>query len=449
MNTTLIPASYENSTYLDNVEKSNENVTILGDVEILDPEASFYSAPKWLVSVMMSIATWTIVANSLVFLCLVTSRKALKNNVHVQLLSLSFTDMLVGVITIPVTWMLITMRNVKYEACASFIYMYFVAQSATVFHTLLIGVNRLLTIKSTTNVNASNNAIFKTTLKQILAIWVCCFLAGCIHFTAFGRFGTTVTRCSTAHMFEDKEQLALGLMFIFTFIPPHVCVNIIYGYLLMYIRKKLRPVGIVKVEPNNKAGHVKLASYRVHEKRLSTLKTTVETLSPTKANLLASVDTAGHNSCTCCLTTTRVQPINGPGTGPSTSNEAKSNCGDSTDKHLQTHGINTCSSSRNRSKVEQNQTNISRLGWEKQNRVMVTFGILLVTLNIFMTPFSFLTFFEMFSNGRVSRGFRFTIVAMAMLNSAFNPLINVWRIKPFREVMKEKVTQIYHSFRRT
>ena len=67
MDTTLIPASYENSTYLDNVEKSNESVTIVGDVEMLDLEAGFNSAPKWLASVMVAISTWTIVANSLVF----------------------------------------------------------------------------------------------------------------------------------------------------------------------------------------------------------------------------------------------------------------------------------------------------------------------------------------------------------------------------------------------
>ena len=126
MNTTLIQASYEKSTSLSNVENPTENVTILVDLEILDPEASYYSVPKWLVSVMYSISIWTIVANSLVFLCLVTSRKALKNKVHVQLLSLSFTDMLVGVITIPFTWMLITMHNVKYEACAILFYTYFV-----------------------------------------------------------------------------------------------------------------------------------------------------------------------------------------------------------------------------------------------------------------------------------------------------------------------------------
>ena len=444
MNTTLIPALYENSTYLDNVEKSNENVTIVGDVDILDPEASFCSVPKWLVSVMMSISTWTIVANGLVFLCLVTSGKALKNNVHVQLLSLSFTDMLVGVITIPFTWVLITMRNVKYEACASFIYMYFVAQSATLFHTLLIGVNRLLTIKSTTNVNGSNTAIFKRTLKQILAIWVCCFLANGIHFIAFGRFGTTVTRCSTAHIFEDKEQIALGIMFILTIIPPHVCVNIIYGYLLMYIRKKLRSVAVVNVVPNNKTGRVKLASDRAHDKRLSIFKTKIRALADTQANQLASVDMAGH-SCNSSLTKARVQPINGPNAGPSTANESKSDSGDSTDKNFQTHAVN----SRNTSKVEQNQTSHSRLGLEKQKRVMVTFGLLLVSLNVFMTPFDFFAVFEIFNNGRVSRGFRLTFVAMAMLNSALNPLINIWRIKPFRVVMREKVTKIYDSFRRT
>ena len=374
-------------------------------------------------------------------LCLVTSRKALKNNVHVQLLSLSFTDMLVGVNTIPFIWMLITMHNVKYEACAILFYTYFVAQSATLYHTLLIGVNRLLTIKRSSVVNANSNATFKTTLMQILAIWGCCFVGFGIHFMVFARSGTTVTHCSTAHIFDDQEQVALKIMFILIFIPPHVCVNIIYGYLLMFIRKKLRSVGIVKVAPNNKAGHVELASYRAHAKRLSTFKTVVDK----HANQLVSVNMTGHCSSSS-FATTKVLSINGPNAAPSTAIESRSNCDNGTVRN-ETHTMESRAGYRNN--VGQNQANNIRLGWNKQKRVMITFGIVLVSLNIFMTPLDFFAIFEMFNNGRLPRRIRSIFVAMAMLNSAFNPLINIWRIKPFRAIMKEKVTKIYDSFRRT
>ena len=91
MNLTQIPNSNKNTTYLENVENIYENVTILDDVNINNSDASFYSLPVWLSIAMISVATWIIVTNGTVLLCLVSSRNALKNNVNVQLLSITKT----------------------------------------------------------------------------------------------------------------------------------------------------------------------------------------------------------------------------------------------------------------------------------------------------------------------------------------------------------------------
>ena len=131
MNLTQIPNSNKNTTYLENVENIYENVTILDDVNINNSDASFYSLPVWLSIAMISVATWIIVTNGTVLLCLVSSRNALKNNVNVQLLSLSFTDLVVGLTTTPATLFPIVFPNTRYETCALIMYMYFCAQAAS------------------------------------------------------------------------------------------------------------------------------------------------------------------------------------------------------------------------------------------------------------------------------------------------------------------------------
>ena len=743
MNITEIQSSYENATYSDNVENTFENVTILDDANINNLDASFFSLPVWLFITMISISTWIIVANSTVLFCLVTSRNALKNNVNVQLLSLSLTDLLVGITTIPGIFFPILFQNTKYETCALMMYLYIFSQSATICHTLLIGVNRLLAIKRKTNVEDS----FTTIVLQILAVWGCCFLFSGIHLLSFARFGETVERCSSVYLFGDNELVAHGSLTIPLLIPPQLCTNIIYAYLIIFIRRRSRMVGVLKAAPKQTTNVSALAaSSLTQESQFSKSKT----LGDTQATQLPSVDTTGHASSSSAAKTmvqtithepqaipstaseskckednaktmvqtithepeaipstaseskckednaktmvqtithepeaipstaseskckednaktmvqsithepqaipstaseskckednaktmvqtithepeaipstaseskckednaktmvqsithepqaipstaseskckednaktmvqtithepeaipstaseskckednaktmvqtithepeaipstaseskckednaktmvqtithepqaipstaseskckednaktmvqsithepeaipstaseskckednakTMVQTItHEPEAGPSTASESKckednaktmvqsithepeagpSKASESKgkgDNHMvrnaRTPTVNTYTTGGN--KAGNNQTKNSRTGWEKQKRAMVTFGILLMSLNIFMTPYDFITIIQ-WMTGPLSRGVRFLFITMAMLNSAFNPLINIWRIRPFRLIMKEKLTKIYES----
>ena len=161
----IIKAS-TNTTNLDFGDNNVSNISL--DISI--SHVNLDNVPIWLIIFIVLICTWIIIANVVVFLCLVTSRKALKINVNVHLLSLSLTDMLVGITTIPTVLTLITNLFSKYETCACVIYMYFVSQCATLYHTLLISIHRLVTIKRTSNVNDSNNANLKYILLQITTI---------------------------------------------------------------------------------------------------------------------------------------------------------------------------------------------------------------------------------------------------------------------------------------
>ena len=79
-----------------------------------------------------------------------------------------------------------------------------------------------------------------------------------------------------------------------------------------------------------------------------------------------------------------------------------------------------------------------RLSGVNGQRVLVTIGILLVILNVFMTPLNFLILFETLHTGYLSRSVKFIFMNMAIFNSALNPLINVFRVRPFKEALKQK-----------
>ena len=356
---------------------------------------------------------------------------ALKTNVSVQLLCLSLTDLLVGIITIPTA--LVPTAALKYESCAILVYMYFLAQSATLCHTLLICVNRLLTIKRKTSIHENNNKTLKTIFIQIMAVWTGCILFFSIHFLAFARFGETITQCSTIHLFEDNHLVAFGLLTIPLLVSPQLCTNIIYAYLFIHIRQKLRLVSIVQVLPKYPVDNGGQQNYHVHEQHSTNCRTKGD-MHKSHRSMVQSVSlvTKGSDSC-MSNAQTKIRSINEQ--EASTSTAYKPKC----------FGIND--SVKGGEVTRNSQTNNTRLGPEKQMRVLVTFGILLITLNIFVTPLDFVAIIEMIRNRPLSRSVRYVFVTMAMLNSAFNPIINIWRMKPFRVIMKKKATKIYELLR--
>ena len=59
------------------------------------------SGPSVLRTILMTISALIVLANTLILMCLVVSRKALKNFVNLQIMSFSVTDTLVGLAAVP------------------------------------------------------------------------------------------------------------------------------------------------------------------------------------------------------------------------------------------------------------------------------------------------------------------------------------------------------------
>ena len=371
--------SYENVTIFDLTNKHGSNFAH-------DEIDANVNVPVWLVIVMLSISAWIIIANGLVFVCLVSSRNALKNNVNVQLLSLSLTDMLVGITTIPGVLKSIPKFYSNYELCAVVLYLYMVAQTATLYHTLLICMHRLLAIKGKTN-----HANFKAVLWQTIVVWFGSLLFYTIHFLTFARFGETgLVQCSFYYLFADDYRLAFGLLSIPSLVPPHICTNIMYVYLLIFIRKKLRVVGVLKVKPNNTPDHAKLRGNKENTllgvaMHTSHHRSVYRTPSDTKEGPDARIWVSEANS----LSTNDQQPSMSKGYKPKSI--------DNNEQNVKFPAALNIVASRNVAQPEHSGINTNRIGLEKQKRVLITFGILLVSLNIFMTPLDFVAIIEMFT----------------------------------------------------
>ena len=94
-------------------------------------------------------------------------------------------------------------------------------------------------------------------------------------------------------------------------------------------------------------------------------------------------------------------------------------------------------------KKELKQDSSSRtLAIKGQRDVLVTIGLLLLVLNVFMSPLNAIVIFELINDGLLTRKVKFGLFALSLMNSALNPVIYTLRIKPFRESLKTSYRRI-------
>ena len=73
---------------------------------------------------------------------------------------------------------------------------------------------------------------------------------------------------------------------------------------------------------------------------------------------------------------------------------------------------------------------------KKEREVLCTIGIILLLLNMFITPLNLLLLIELIHDGLLSRKVKFILMFLALINSGLNPLVYALKMKPFREVLK-------------
>ena len=295
--------------------------------------------------------------------------------------------------------------------------------------------------------NDSNNANLKIILVQIMAIWFGSLVFMSIPFLVFARFGETVVSCSFYTLLEDNFLVGFGIINITLLWPAHICINIIYVYLFVYLRKRLRTINTAQITSKYPPKENSQRSNRVHDNALPPLETPldIQTKPPSKVQSVSSI--CGGPGCSTDHAQTKCRYINVKEVGNTTTNESPSNREKESDAKVPDTAL--IARARGQEGTKLRCTYDNRLGLQKQRRVLVTIGILLISLNVFMTPLDFVFLIEIFNFGQLTRGVRFVFVAMAMLNSALNPVINIWRIKPFQAILKEKAMKVYEFFLRS
>ena len=404
-------------------------------------------APTILTAVLITTGFWIIVINVLVFSCLITSRSAKKSYVNLQLLSLSVTDMLVGAFSIPVTLTFkITGSFPTYGVCASLFYLYVASQAATLNHALVICVRRLITVKRKTHNNFVIKSKYLSVFLEIVFVWTVSFVIISIPFLAYGRFGERLSSCSLNTLFADNYASAIGI-FTSCLLIPHVCLNVVYLYMLVYLKRKWKQIN---VKDNG------LSAKRVAKDNSG--RPSAQTITPIEVidhgSLHTKLSSRPDNDSNACgstmklnnLEVNRYQTTRLGGIRTDASSVGSTIISPSLARSSQIEQIpgKSCETLNGRKTGPP-----SRLGGiDGQKRVLVTIGILLVILNVFMTPLSFLTLFEFLHKGYLSRSVKFVFMNMAILNSALNPIINVFRIKPFKDALKQKALKLCRLFYR-
>ena len=428
--------------------------TITNITSNLTDNIQLEKGPAILIAVLITTGLWIIIINLLVFSCLITSHSAKKSFVNLQLLSLSVTDMLVGAFSIPVTLTFkITGSFPTYGACASLFYLYIVSQAATLNHALTICVHRLITVKRKHH-NSAMKPKYLAVFLQVLSVWIVSFIVISIPFLIYGRFGETLSPCSLNTLFADDYTSAIGIFTSFLLIP-HISLNIVYLYMLWFLKQKWKRIDLI----DNGLGDTRMT--RVGDPGISANQslTPIEVTESTNDRTLhaSQQDNAFKSPRATMKTNDHEVHRNGKAirlVGFKTDTlSVRSTIIPSCTETIQPVGSNMLpqNSTRNTLQVWHNPGTSAKSkaggfsrssGIGGQKRVLVTIGILLVILNVFMTPLDFLTLFEFLHKGYLSRRVKFIFMNMAILNSALNPIINVFRVRPFREALKMKALKL-------
>ena len=415
------------------------------------PDTELIDISPWLVATGILICAWVILANSVVFLCLVTSPKTKKMSVFIQLLSLSFTDMNVGLCMIPMFLTQSTTLFFNVRACAIIIYVYFVSQGATLYHTLLVCIHRLITMKQKSNAKQDN---FNATLVQISLIWIGCLIFFGIPFPVLIKPSGDVQACSLPVIFGQNYIFATSLWGALLILPLS-CVNILYVYLLASLRARLKAVH-VRTARVTRTHSLELSNigkrknkFEFDHNGLTPVVNKVETKLKTHA-VVKSVGILGQEPGTSKgLSEQKCRTIHVKQANTHVMNEAHSAQGTEQNMIRQDERIFKRYSIKKtdfcRQGINVMGTNNNRLGLKTLRRVLVTVGIILTSLDVCMAPLVFFAFFENINVGYVNRSIKLLCLVMATMNSALNPVINVSMIKPFRQILFEKAKKLFRS----
>lgn len=432
-------------------------------------------SPGILVITLLLVCIWIVAINALVFVCLLMSRHALKNFVNIQMLSFSLTDMFVGVCAIPVilTYQ-ITTAFPYFEACAGIFYGYCISQAANLFHAFGICIHRIVIIRRCAGRKETNpKSMLRKLFLQIASVWVLSVILVSIPFGLFGQFGLKLDECSLNTIFADNYIYFCACMDT-VFLIPQVGMDVIYIYMFWFLFNTWRnsnPIGTenetIRTRSVIRSGFGVLQSRAGEVTPDTNTKDTVIDLKP-DTERMAIMETPTVDGESADNERNLSENIDSSTVGMNEAQVENGRCQkefktrSSSDRPLlkkskltedqndsytydrsETFVECTNSKLRNRkgrkrfhklNRKASNHKNDRKLNFERQKDVLITIGLILLVVNVFMTPLNMLVVIELLADGFLTREVKFILMAFALMNSALNPVIYALRIKLFRKV---------------
>ena len=449
-----------------------------------------------MIVISLVIGFWIIFVNALVFTCLLMTKKSVKNFVNIQMLSLSLTDLFVGLSTVPlaVTYKL-TAPFPYFESCVGIYYVYCVSQAANLFHAFGICLHRLIMIKGCAGRSERNpKHKLQTILFQIAIIWATSVLLVSLPFGFYSRFGTRLHECSLNSLYGENYITVLGIINSI-YLIPQIGMNVVYIYLFKYLLTTWRNINIYRKpqmqpvknehEDNITASNTRSFIQNDINKRVAEIdmdghnnaslenknndsnaqKTSTPETSVGGVNTNTSIkgctfswksficaeyeitnsELATYDHSRCCAAddfpdnenpfATELQcfPHDKEATqnkGPRRHSTQSYNHGNYSDECVMPRKKRKSFSALRRK--FSNHKCCSNLKYKGQKRVLITIGMILLAVNIFMTPLNLLIVFELINKDLLSRETKLIPFSLSLMNSAVNPIIYTLRIKPFR-----------------
>ena len=429
-------------------------------------EAVEETAPEIVITFMLLWCAWIILINALVIVCLILHRRAMKTFVNLQLLSFSITDMLVGITAIPES--LTNYITPSIEICSTIIYGYIVAQTATLFHAFGICLHRYITVKyRRLHAKRKDKGQLKRIIIHVSVIWCLSVVLVAIPVVCYARFNHFIAECSLKTVFGENYFQFLAVINVLLLLPQ-VGMNCLYICLFRYLSAKWSFK--TKTKTANQDA-VLLSFNRFNATSEAHSSPAVNNIENQRFNETVAIDgnmTHGAEEITCMykdrdetIVVSRIVHVENQQLNSENETALVEPADDRIDVLPEAISIQTKSEQYLRPDRDSriildtdNQsassysswTNICRqitapvgckpLTFQKEKEVLCTIGILLILLNIFITPLNLFLLMELINDGYLSRKVKFSLMFMALINSGLNPFVYAFKMEPFRNVLK-------------
>ena len=80
--------------------------------------------------------------------------------------------------------------------------------------------------------------------------------------------------------------------------------------------------------------------------------------------------------------------------------------------------------------------------YKTRRYVLVTIRVILLMMYIFKSPLNIVVLLELVNTELLTRKLKFSLVALSFMNSALNPFIYSFRIKPFKTAVRENIKKL-------